>query len=661
MSGEKIVEYLSGFVNRAESHTELLHLFLSATKSSASILFVRDRGTDHYTCMATTFSDTRVKFVPVKEPNIVVIGSQEELSDITYNVRNSMRIPVMNLGEQIGLLFLLNRQEGFSEELLTVVTPLLGLLQLVTKSLSSNITKSHDCKDLFMANMSHEIRTPLNGVIGYNQLLMQTNLTATQKNYLSSMRQCSIQLMQIINDILDFFKLSSGTMKEDIESFRANEIVQAVNDALDQSLRSKKQSFTYQIDDTVPTFLVMDKRKLIQIVMNLVSNAHKFTPISGAIMLYITCQSSGLLEIRVSDNGIGIAKEDQGKIFRAFEQVQGGASRIGTGLGLAICRKLSNFMGGCVRVQSTVGKGSTFTVTACFKDYEDFAQETKKDISMLRNKKILVVDDNTNNRILLGETLFGWDMEPVVCASAVEALRMVQAKRSDGSHRHTFELGLVDICMPNTGGIELAKQIKQDLPLLPLIALSSVDSFILTEDFESKLDKPIDKIQLLTHICRVLGNRENPPAFIGDIESQRPPSSAPSSKFNKDVRILIAEDIMYNSSLLVTMLESMGYWDITTSFNGQDAITKLTHAHDIGNNFEILLLDLRMPEKDGYDVIEEHRKQGWKLPKIIVVTASIMDQDREKCKSVGVEYFLNKPIEMSQLSDTMLYVSEMLG
>jgi len=118
---------------------------------------------------------------------------------------------------------------------------------------------------------------------------------------------------------------------------------------------------------------------------------------------------------------------------------------------------------------------------------------------------------------------------------------------------------------------------------------------------------------------------------------------------------------MYNSSLLVTMLESMGYWDITTSFNGQDAITKLTHAHDIGNNFEILLLDLRMPEKDGYDVIEEHRKQGWKLPKIIVVTASIMDQDREKCKSVGVEYFLNKPIEMSQLSDTMLYVSAMLG
>ena len=177
-------------------------------------------------------------------------------------------------------------------------------------------------------------------------------------------------------------------------------------------------------------------------------------------MLYITSPAPNLLELRVSDNGIGIAKEDQGKIFHAFEQVQGGSSRIGTGLGLAICRKLSNFMGGDVRVQSTLGKGSTFIVTAEFKGYDDFAQETKKDISLLKDKKILVVDDNTDNRILLGEILFDWEMEPVVCASAMEALRMVQAKRSNGSPRHTFEIGLIDICMPDTGGIELAKQIK---------------------------------------------------------------------------------------------------------------------------------------------------------------------------------------------------------
>jgi signal transduction histidine kinase/CheY-like chemotaxis protein len=661
MSHDGIVEYLSGFINRTESPSKLLDLFLDATKSGAAVLFVRDGSTDHYECMASSLKDTKVEITLPKVPNSIIIGTGEGLTCSGYVIKSSICVPIQDLEEQLGLLLLLNRDEGYSEDLLTELTPLLSLSQLVTKSLRVILLKSHDSKDLFMANMSHEIRTPLNGVIGYNQLLMQTKLTATQKNYLSSMRQCSIQLMQIINDILDFFKLSSGTMKEEVESFRAAEIVQAVNGALDQSLLNKKQTFTYQVDDCVPEFLVMDKRKLVQIVMNLVSNAHKFTPISGAIMLYITSPNPGLLEVRVSDNGIGIAKEDQGKIFRAFEQIQGGSSLIGTGLGLAICRKLSNFMGGDVRVQSTLGKGSTFTVTTEFKAYEKFAQETEKDISLLKDKKILVVDDNADNRILLGEILFNWEMEPVVCASAIEALMMVQARRTDGSPRHIFEIGLIDICMPDTGGIELARQIKQDLPLLSLIALSSVDSFTLTKDFESKLDKPIDKIQLLTHICRTVSNRKNPVAFIGAAEGKRPCASTLSSEFNKDVKILIAEDIPYNSNLLVTMLESLGYWDITTASNGQDAIDKLSHAHSNGNSFEILLLDLRMPVRDGYDVIAEHKKQGWDLPKIVVVTASIMEHDREKCKDVGVRYFLNKPIEIPQLGEVMLYVSARLG
>ena len=658
MSHDKIVEYLSGVVNRTEDINKLLALFVDASQSEAALLFVHDSNADHYTCMAAS-DGISAELTMSSPPVSVTIGTGVGLGT-TYPVKNDMCIPVRDREEQLGLLFLLNREKGYDEDLLSDLTPLMGITQLVTKNLRNKLVKSHDCKDLFMANMSHEIRTPLNGVIGYNQLLMQTKLTSTQKNYLSSMRQCSIQLMQIINDILDFFKLSSGTMKKDSESFRPSEIVKAVSGALEQSLLSKKQTFTYQIDDRVPKFLVMDKRKLVQIVMNLVSNAHKFTPISGAIMLYITSPAPNLLELRVSDNGIGIAKEDQGKIFHAFEQVQGGSSRIGTGLGLAICRKLSNFMGGDVRVQSTLGKGSTFIVTAEFTAYDDFAQETKKDISLLKDKKILVVDDNTDNRILLGEILFDWEMEPVVCASAMEALRMVQAKRSDGSPRHTFEIGLIDICMPDTGGIELAKQIKQDLPLLPLIALSSVDSFTMTKDFESKLDKPIDKIQLLTHICRVFSNRKNPPAFIGSLEGKRPCPSASSSTFNKDVRILIAEDIPYNKNLLVTMLENLGYWDITSASNGQDTIDKLSHAHSSNNSFEIILLDLRMPIKDGYAVIAEHKKQGWTLPKILVVTASVMDGDREKCRDMGVRYFLNKPIEMSQLGEVMLYVSARL-
>ena len=658
MSQNVIDEYLSSFVNRVQDIPKLLNLIRDTTNSKVTLLFLRERNTNYCQCIGCTTEDD-IEFNGA-QPKILTIGEGEGIAGLSQDITTSVYIPLQTSCNYLGFLCLLNRKEGYTEEIVKGITPLISLAQLATKDLESEAAQAHDCKDLFMANMSHEIRTPLNGIIGYNQLLMQTKLDATQKNYLSSMRQCSIQLMQIINDILDFFKLSSGTMKEEIESFRVTEIIQAVNDALDQSLLSKKQIFNSKIDDRLPPFLVMDKRKLIQIVMNLVANAHKFTPIGGSIMLYIDYKAEDTLEIRVRDDGIGISKADQGKIFRAFEQVEGETSRIGTGLGLAICRKLSNFLGGDIRVQSALGDGSTFAFTAQFKPYEDFAREITKDVTLLKGRKILVVDDNVNNRILLSELLFSWEMDPVVCASGMEALRMVQAKRTDGTPRHVFEIGLIDICMQEMNGIELAKQIKQGLPLLPLIALSSVDSFNMTKDFESKLNKPLDKVQLLTHICRVVSHRENPKAFIGLEETKRPCHDASASVFNKDIRILIAEDIQYNCNLLVTMLESLGYLDIVTAKDGKDAIDKLSHAHESNHSFEIILLDLRMPNKNGYDVIQEHTRQGWTLPKIVVVTASIMDEDRQKCRDLGVRYFLNKPIELTQLQEVMLYVSAVL-
>ena len=662
MSNARILKYLSGFVNRAEDPSALLDLFLENTKSSAGALFVCENRTNHYICIThccgNESKDDSIS-LNLSTPITSIQIDVNELCRVSYPITHSMYIPILTMSNYLGVICLFNRKEGYTEELVSHLTPLISLAQLIVQNRQSMLNQSNECKDLFMANMSHEIRTPLNGVIGYNQLLMQTKLNSTQKNYLSSMRQCSIQLMQIINDILDFFKLSSGKMKEDYESFRITDIVQAITDALQQSLQSKKQTLTCRIGDGVPRFIVTDKSKLIQIVMNLVSNAHKFSPIQGEILLHFTCPLSDTLEIRVKDNGVGIAKEDQSKIFRAFEQIQGGSSRIGTGLGLAICRKLSNFLGGDIHVQSELGKGSTFTVNVKFRHYGTFAKEIKSDIKMLKGKKVLVVDDNADNRILLSELLFDWDMQPLMCASALEALRMVQAMKSDGTRRHEFDIGLIDICMPGTGGVELARQIKQELPLFPLIALSSVKCFSATEHFESKLDKPIDKVQLLSSIYRTISNRHLPKAFIGE-KAAVPNSYSPSSKFDKDVKILIAEDVKYNSNLLVTMLEKLGYKDVDVAENGQIAIEKLSKAHASNETYEILLLDLRMPIKDGYAVINEHQLRGWALPKIIVVTASVMDVDREQCKKKGIKYFINKPIELSQLNEVMLYVSERL-
>ena len=655
-----VIPYLCKLVNSQEDITELLMLLTKATDAKVAYLLITDESSDTFECMYS--SDGNIKDIHIKASykgniNQVIINAGI-LACSKYVVNTDMCIPIRNNDRVIGLVFLLNsNKEGFDQSLLGNISSLLGVVQLVSVNCFNKLKEFHDTKDLFMANMSHEIRTPLNGIIGYNQLLMQTNLNTTQKNYLSSMRHCSIQLMQIINDILDFFKLSSGTMKNNIESFRASELVQGVKDALDECLKSKKQRFTISIDDNVPDFLAMDKRKLIQILMNLVSNAHKFTPICGSIMLNINCYKPNVLELIVSDNGIGISKEDQRKIFRAFEQLPDGTSRIGTGLGLSICKKLCKFLDGDIHVHSVLGEGSTFTVRTRFEEYVKFVKEVESDISILKDKKILVVDDIADNRLLLGEILFEWDMEPVVCASAMEALRMVQAKRADGSPRHTFEIGLIDICMPHTGGIELARQIKKELPLLPLIALSSIDSFTITKNFESKLEKPIDKIQLLTNLCSIISSRVNPVAFIGNKNSKRVCSTCEARDFDKKIRILLAEDIPYNRNLLVTMLENIGYSNITTASNGEEAIQRLSEAHKCNNHFHILLLDLRMPIKDGYEVIKEYRRNGWILPKIIVVTASIMDHDRNKCKDLGVEYFLNKPIEIPQLNEVMLYVS----
>jgi CheY-like chemotaxis protein len=273
----------------------------------------------------------------------------------------------------------------------------------------------------------------------------------------------------------------------------------------------------------------------------------------------------------------------------------------------------------------------------------------------MKDKVILVVDDNADNRILLTEMLFEWKMKPIVCASALEALRMVM------SNRYNFSMGLIDICMPGVTGSELAKQIKEERPFFPLIALSSIDTFVTTQEFEKKLDKPINRIQLFNSIYHVLSKKQVPSAFIGDEENiETEHLSTSLSNFNKNIRILIAEDIIYNRNMLENMLENLSYTHIESAENGKIAIEMMENANNEGKPYEILLLDLRMPILDGYGVIQSIKEKGWNLPKIIVVSACVMDEDRYLCKTIGVKYFINKPIAMSQLKDVMLHATELL-
>jgi len=660
MSEEHTLEYLNSFVNRAESISDLIRIYINTTGSRAGAIFVQKGAKNKYDCVGHVSLDhpgVEVHFEPMVPVDLVTTTSDSYVAP--YDINSILMLPIRVHTDRLGVVCLVNREAGYNEEMTNALTPYIAITQLILGKQKiihdfqdTFQRESSMSKDLFLANMSHEIRTPANGIIGYGQLLMQTDLTVTQRNFVQSQNQCCIQLMQIINDILDFSKLSSGKMNVTTECFALGEIIETVRNTIDQRIQEKRQKIKFSVGEYVPEFLILDKQKVIQILINLVSNAHKFSDIGGYIEVSFGVVESDKLQIAVKDNGIGISGADQCRLFCAFEQIKASICKTGTGLGLAICDKLVKLLGGRIEVSSSLGLGSTFVVVIPFEAYENYEKVMERDAKLLKNKVVLVVDDNTDNRILLAEMLFEWDMKPVVCASALEAIRMIMA------NRYKFSFGLIDICMPGISGTELARQIKEERPFFPLIALSSIDSFITTQEFDQKLDKPINKVQLFNAIHNILTKKQIPSAYIGDEIDSEEDVSSPSNRFNRDIKILIAEDIIYNRNLLENMLQSLHYTNYTSVSNGKEAFEALEAAWEQGSPYEILLLDLKMPVMDGYEVIDAMKRKGWNVPKIIVITASVMEDDRQKCRNVGVKYFINKPIELQQLKHVLLHVSK---
>ena len=656
----QIVNYLESFVNNTENISELLRLYLKISECKHVALFVKENNI--YTCFgyaSDKYPDVTVKYIPVDLDSELVISFEKNNFISPYSISNIIKIPILIKNNPIGILCLIDREKKYNEEIINILEPYISITQLILKNYIitqkyENIIKNNEVQNnstLFLANMSHEIRTPANGVIGYGQLLMNTKLSAIQSGYLKSQNQCCIQLMQIINDILDFSKLSTGKMNINKQCFVINEIIENIQNTIGQRINEKKQKLKCLVSEEVPEFIILDKQKLIQIIINLISNAHKFSDIGSQIIINFKNINEGKLQISVKDEGIGISEQNQKKLFKAFEQFNS-ECKTGTGLGLAISKKLAKLLNGDITVHSKVNLGTSFIVTVPYIPYDIYEKHIRKDTELLKNKTILVVDDIADNRILLSETLFEWQMNPVICASALEALKLVL------SNRYKFDIGLIDICMPGTTGPELAKQIKEEQPFFPLIALSSIDTFIVTKEFDQKLDKPINKVQLFNAIYNTLSKNHTPSTYIGENISSV--QNCYPYKINKNIRILIAEDIMYNRTILKNMLEILDYNHIDIAENGCVAIDKIKEAINKNNPYGILLLDLRMPVMDGFEVIDTITKKGWSLPKIIVITASVMDEDRQKCKEIGVEYFITKPIILSQLKDVMLHVSGLL-
>ena len=624
-----ILSYLASLQNNKplsgdESETENLLILIRDTTASSRVVFEQDG--KRYTDGLRTVGEEG----PIGLDD--VLFTRIEISSCEPLV-NGMVIPVRWRGKDLGVCVVTGKEEEYTEKDLQKIAPHIGILQMLQYA-NGNIARADP--DLLAANVSHEIRTPLNGVIGYSQLLLQTEMSHTQCGYVNSLNQCSLQLMQIINDVLDFSKLMSGRMHVSTECFSLREVSRSVHGALEGRLKDKRQTMEFDFDLSIPEYIVTDKCKLTQIIMNLTTNAIRYSGIGSHTVVQVKDnENCGMLTFMVKDSGVGISPEDARIIFDPFVRIDG-MCKSGTGLGLTIAKKLINLLGGSISVDSELGKGSTFIFTVGYSRYAEFEQLVMRDINYFRGKDVLVVDDQADNRILLTEWLFEWNANPIACASALEALRYAL------NPRYSFIIGLVDICMPGTTGTELAAQLKEERPFLPLIALSSIDSYVDRTNFVNVLDKPINKIQLanaMLSCCRNTGSIiEYPIGHVGQI--------------NKDIKILVAEDMDYNRHMLVNMLEVLGYSNVAESCDGVETIKQLKASEERGEPIQMLLLDLRMPGLDGFDVLRYIPNMSL-APVVVVVSASVLEEDRKLATELGVTHFLTKPLQMRHVKTSL--------
>jgi two-component system sensor histidine kinase/response regulator len=502
-------------------------------------------------------------------------------------------------------------------------------------------------KDLFVANMSHEIRTPLNGIIGYNQLLLTTDPSEKQGEYLHSMYQCSVQLMQIINDILDFSKLTAGKSRLVNICCKVGEIANSAKGAILTKLMEKNQRLSIKIEDSVPDYIVLDKHKLVQVIVNLLSNAIKFSAEGQEIKIVFSCVED-ILKCKIIDNGIGIPNVK--RLFVPFSQLDMSysSSNSGTGLGLSISKKICILMGGDIFPESSQ-KGSIFTVDVKYQDCSKLEEQlTLSPNIQLNGKNVLIVDDNVHNRIILNEYLFSWGMKVLAVQNAKEALKVILSFK--------FDIAIIDIFMPGMNGSILSSEIKKQFPYIPLIALSSVDEFD-NSHFEHTLVKPVNKLQLHQTLADVLHlsnflldtTKESPEHIRGSNLFFPEPASPTSPK----LKILIADDVCYNRKLLIDMLSVLKIKGAYEARDGKETIDLL----DSEGDFDILFLDLKMPYIDGYGVMNWLQNSNNKSTIVVPVTACVMTEEKNKCKELGCKYFLKKPVGLTELNEIILRIT----
>lgn len=555
-------------------------------------------------------------------------------------IHRFLGIPLKYNDKIIGQIGLANKSTNYLLKDIEVIIPLIQFFQnfvhLVKNSSELSISqelkakvKTAELKDTFIASMSHEMRTPLNGMLGMSRLLSDTDgLTPKQQKYVKVISECGTQLLELINDVLDFSKITAGDLSLHLSSFSIKNTIESCISIIQTKASEKNIEIRLKMD-RFPAIVNGDSRRIKQILINLLTNAIKFTE-AGWVELRARSEVSSDFKTKIifeiEDTGIGIKNDDIEKIFKIFGKAANNKiysyDNPGAGLGLAISKELCKLMGGDISVKSEYGVGSIFTVVI-YVDDETCINELVKDNPVFSGKRVICVDDTVDNRMFLMDTMMPWGLDVMAFSSAKETLKYLEKGRP-------FDMIIIDICMPGMNGIELVQVLREKGYTKPMIGLSSLGTKSGENWFDEFFVKPISKSDLFGIVKRSLENK------TGFIERKL------SERDSKKMKIILAEDDYYSQVLFKEMLEILGFPDLTIVNNGKDCVESIKK-----NKYDLCFMDIKMPVMDGVEATKQIKK--FSVIPIIAVSASVLESDRNLFQKAGMDGYIPKPIDKDRL------------